>query len=84
MHLSERDVVRVIAEVPENRAVDCARHGRMPRPGDTGVVVMIYPASEDKEYAYAVESIDDAGDIVWIADMLGSELELVTPGTAGP
>lgn len=77
MHISEHDVVRVIAEIPEDRVVVYAGHGRMPRTGDAGTVVMVYPVGQDREPAYAVEFADDDGVTLWLADILASELALV-------
>lgn len=84
MHLSEHDVVRVIVEIPEDRVVVYAGHGRMPRTGDVGAVVMVYPVGQDREPAYAIECVDVDGDTLWLADILSSELEPVASGPGDP
>jgi len=74
MNISEYDVVRVIAEIPEDR-IDRGISKRPPKIGDVGTVVLAHATQPRREAAFAVECVEPDGHTIWLADIFASELE---------
>ena len=79
--LQELDFVKVVKILIPDRWVDreARELARMPRVGDSGVVVFIAEGSSG-ETLYTVESMHN-GETLWLADFLADELELIVRPT---
>lgn len=82
MRISEHDVVRLIADIPEER-VDRGASQRHPQIGDVGAVVLVHTTQPQQEAAYAVECVGPDGHTIWLADIFASELKLAQVGSVG-
>lgn len=77
------DVVRVVREVSAERVDSSMGEARRPRSGDVGAILGVHVVPAHVEPAYIVECLDATGRMLWVADLLHSERELVQPGGAG-
>ena len=67
------DRVRIVQLEDDDRAVDSSLDPpRLPRLGETGTVL-----EEVADNVYLVERSTDDGRVLWVAEFLSSELELV-------
>ena len=70
--MKEYDVVRVTRLKEPSRSFDGSAHSRRPpQVGDTGAIVHRFGSGRS-----AVESVDDDGFTVWLADFDDDELEI--------
>jgi hypothetical protein len=75
MSFQEYDVVKVSKLLTETRHIDGTEGViRQPQAGDSGKIVNILNESGDNS-EYIVESVDQEGMTVWLADFKHSELE---------
>jgi hypothetical protein len=73
--LKELDSVRVVRLLQAERPYDGTESVmRPPRVGDTGAIVHVY-AGDGGAAGYIVESVDEDGYTVWLADFLPEEVE---------
>jgi hypothetical protein len=82
MRISEYDVVRVIADIPENR-VDRSTSQRLPQIGDLGTIVLAHHVQTSQEAAFVVECVGAHGQTIWLADIFASELERAPAESGG-
>jgi hypothetical protein len=76
MKFKEYDVVKVVSLLTDSRRIDGTESiMRQPQVGDVGTIVYVLDDSGD-ESKYIVESVDQDGMTVWLADFKHSELEL--------
>ncbi|ASY87342.1 hypothetical protein C7T86_20295 [Xanthomonas citri pv. malvacearum] len=78
MRISEFDLVRVIANIPDAR-IDHDFSQRSPQIGDLGAVVVVHAVQPGREAAFAVECVGSEGHTIWLADIFTSELERAPP-----
>ena len=83
MSISEYDIVRVVAVIPSGRVDRSVSSDRTPQVGDLGAVVFVLADTTGSEPIFVVESVGSDGHTLWLADILGSELERVSSGTGG-
>ncbi|TXD45560.1 DUF4926 domain-containing protein [Xanthomonas campestris] len=82
MRISEFDIVRVIANIPDAR-IDHDSSQRPPQIGDLGAVVLVHAVQPGHEAAFAVECVGSEGRTIWLADISASELERAPATSAG-
>ncbi len=76
MKFKEYDVVKVVRLLTDSRRIDGTESiMRQPQVGDVGTIVYVLDDSGD-ESKYIVESVNQDGMTVWLADFNHSELEL--------
>jgi hypothetical protein len=74
--IQELDVVRVVRLLAPSRPFEgTKRASRAPRVGDTGAVVHVYEKHDDS-HLFAVESVDNEGHTIWLADFALEELHV--------
>lgn len=78
MKLQELDMVRVTAQLPEDRVDPAFGDASTPRIGDLGAIVGAYPVPTGQEPVFMVECVSPEGVVRWLADVYQSELELVS------
>ncbi|GAB3361489.1 hypothetical protein GCM10027430_35480 [Lysobacter tyrosinilyticus] len=83
MQLQELDVVRLISPLPEGRVDPAIGNAAEPQAGDVGTVVIVHIVPSGQEPAFLVECVGPQGETRWLADVLQSELELVSSGYSG-
>jgi len=76
MKFKEYDVVKVVSLLTESRRIDGTDSiMRQPKIGDVGTIVNVLDDA-GYESKYIVESVNQDGMTVWLADFKHSELEL--------
>ena len=78
MKFQELDVVRVTAQLPEDRVDADFGDASTPLIGDVGTIVNAYPVPTGQEPVFMVECVSPEGVVRWLADLYQSELELVS------
>ena len=78
MVIREYDIVRVVKLLRDDRRIEGAPDVvRPPKVGETGTVVHVHDPT-DPLAPLTVESVDSAGNTIWLADFDMGELDFVS------
>jgi hypothetical protein len=83
MQFKELDVVRITSPLPEGRVDPAIGDATEPQVGDIGTVVIVHTMQSGQEPAFLVECVGPQGETRWLADILQTELELVSSSYSG-
>ncbi|TXD45156.1 DUF4926 domain-containing protein [Xanthomonas campestris] len=83
MQFKELDVVRLISSLPDKRVDHAIGAASDPQIGDMGTVVIVHAVPSRQQPAFLVECVGPEGETHWLANVLQSELELVSSGRPG-